>query len=253
MRPWLLALVIVGGGALGCTVDFEHGLDEEQANQITALLDQSGFAADKASDDTQPGTFKITLARSEVPAALVLISDHGLPRRGQKGLAESFANEGLVPSAIGERARYAGALAADLERTLEGLPGVVNARVHLALADSEAAPPSHASAAVLLRTAGGLSVSESDVQKLVSGAVPELALAEVHVVVAGRPAATAAAAPEVELDHVGPLIIAKQSRSTLTAFAGGGLALLLGLGIALVYCALQLGALRRRLRATEPR
>ncbi len=251
MRAWSCLLLLVAASWGGCAIEFEHGLDEEQANEITALLDQSGFSADKSADEGQPNTFKITLPRSEVPAALVLIADHGLPRRGQKGLAESFANEGLVPSAIGERARYGAALAADLERTLEGLPGVVLARVHLALADAEATPPTKASAAVLLRTRGPLGVPDGEGQKLVAGAVPELAAGDVQVVMATHAAPTASS--EIALERVGPVTIAKQSRATLTALAAGALGLLLLLGLALVYCALRITAMRRRLRTLEPR
>ena len=53
------------------------------------------------------------------------------------------------------------------------------------------------------------------------------------------------------LDRVGPLRVARESRALTAALATSGLAVILLLALALVFAALRLGQLRRRLRDLE--
>jgi len=239
--------IIVSGvlaAAAGCGVELEHGLDERQANQVTAVLEQAGVGADKIADDN--GTFKIVVPRGEAARSFALLDARDLPKRGQKGLAETFADSGLLPSAAAERARYAAALAAELERTLEAMPGVTAARVHLALpvedpfaaGDGARARPT---ASVLLKMRKP-DLDPDAVRKLVAGAVPTLAPADVNVLAAAAPADDAPP-PLVEL---GPVRIARGSRATLLAVAASGLGLILLLSLLWVRAAVQVAALRRR-------
>src|SRR5262245_5036812 len=127
-RGFLLALAV---GVTGCGVELEHGLDERQANQVASLLETEGISADKVVEDAQGGTFKVVVPRADAPRAFQLLEAHDLPRRGQRGLQETYADGTLLPSGIEERARLASAIQADLERTLQGIPGVTAARVHV--------------------------------------------------------------------------------------------------------------------------
>jgi type III secretion protein J len=238
----------------GCGVELEHGLDERQANQVAALLEGAGLSADKLADDssTGGGGYKIVVARGEVARAFALLESRDLPRRGQKGLAETFSDSSLMPSPVEERARYAAALGAELERTLESMPGVIAARVHLALAADDplsAAPRTRPTASVLIksRASGGAPASEADVRRLIAGAVPTLAADDVSVVFAAAP-------PDETpppLDHFGPIRVAHGSRSTATALASASLALILLLSIALIWTTLRHSNLKRRLRDLE--
>ncbi len=240
-------MVLLGSG---CGVELEHGLDERQANQVATLLEGAGIAADKVADD-QAGQWKIVVARAESARAFALMESRDLPRRGQKGLAETFADSSLMPSAVEERARYAAALGTELERTVEDLPGVLTARVHLALPveDPLSAPEKHArpTASVLLKTQGA-APSEADVRRLVAGAVPTLAADDVSVVIAPATAPDAGPPP---LDRFGPLRVAHESRATLAALAGSGFIVILLLSIGLLVMSTRLGALRRRVRELD--
>jgi type III secretion protein J len=244
--------------AAGCGVELEHGLDERQANQVTAVLEEAGIGADKVADDAQgaTGRYKVVVTRAEAARAFSLLEARDLPRRDDKGLAETFAAGGLLPSAVEERARYAAALGAELERTLEALPGVSAARVHLALPaeDPLVGENAHArpTAAVLLRTRGPTAptaIAESEIRRLVSGAVHTLQPADVSVVVAASPGD----APAPPLERFGPLRVARESRATLATLATSGLALVLLLSGAVLVAALRLSALRRRVRELENR
>ncbi len=237
----------------GCGVELEHGLDERQANQVAALLESQGISADKAPEEGQAGTYKITVPRSDAPRAFSILDAHDLPRRGEKGLAESFPSGGLLPSAVEERARLGAALSAELEHTLEGLPGVTSARVHLALPESdplagEGARP-RPTASVLLKTTQPLPVPDSDLRKLVAGAVHGLQPADVSVVIAGVPAP----APAVAFEQVGPVRVAHESRATLAAFATSTLVAIFALSVIVILCAMRIGTLRKRVRQLESR
>jgi type III secretion protein J len=233
----------------GCGLELEHGLDERQANQVVTLLESHGISADKTPEDGQ--SYKITVPRADGARAFSLLEAHDLPKRGQKGLAETFSAGGLLPSAVEERARLGAALSAELEHTLEGLPGVTSARVHLALPESdplsgEGARP-RPTASVLLKTTQPLGVADSELKKLVSGAVNGLQAADVSVVVA----TVAAPAPGAPLEQVGPVRVARESRTTLAAFTVSMLAAILVLSIVVILCAVRIGALRKRVRELE--
>jgi type III secretion protein J len=167
-----------------------------------------------------------------------------------------------MPSAVEERARYAAALAADLERSLQGVPGVISARVHLALPPEEplVGAAAHArptasvllknarpTASVLLKSDRAPALADADVKRLVAGAVNGLAPADVSVVVAGG--VDLPAAPPFE--RVGPLRVAKESRPLVAALATSGLALILLLSLAVIFASLRVGRLRKRVRELE--
>jgi type III secretion protein J len=245
-----LSALAVGLG--GCGVELEHGLNERQANQVAAVLEAAGVAADKVPEEGTNEVYKIVVARGEAGRAFALLEARDLPRREQRGLSETFAAGSLLPSATEDRARYGAALAAELERTLQGMPGVVGARVHLALPPDEpllggGAAQTRPTASVLLKVAGvagALPLADGDVQKLVAGAVPSLQAADVSVV---RAAGVADPTPP-PLERVGPLRVARDSRAMAATLATSGLLVIFLLAVGLVLTALRLGQLRRRVR-----
>jgi type III secretion protein J len=190
------------------------------------------------------------VSRSNIARAVGVLESHDLPHAGRRGLGETFGKSGLLPSATEERARYAAAMSSELEHTLEDLPNVVGARVHLALpAENPIAdlPAPRPTASVLLRTRGKVTISETEVKKLVAGAVHTLQPDDVSVVLA--PAANEE--PEAPFERMGPLQVAKGSRTALGALLIGGLGTILLLGGALLFLVLRLVSLRRQLRAPK--
>ena len=163
--------------ATGCGTELLHGLDERQANEVCDELETRGIAADKTGDD-RAGTFKVSVARPEAARALSVLKERDLPREGGKGVGQAFADPGLLPSPTAERARLSASLAVDLERTLEAIPGVTTARVHLALPDvdplrAEDGRP-RVTAAVLLRTRSVLTLGSDELKRMIAGAVEGL-------------------------------------------------------------------------------
>ncbi|MGZ3405597.1 MAG: secretion protein [Polyangia bacterium] len=248
MRQFLFASVLV---LAGCGVELEHGLDERQANEVASVLESAGIAADKVAEDGQANAYKIVVGRAESGRAFSLLESRDLPRRALRGLSDTFSGGTLLPSPIEDRARYGAALAVELERSLEEIPGVVSARVHLALPPDESlvgdAAHTRPTASVLLKTAHALPLADNDVRRLVAGAVHGLAAADVGVVVAAATVEPGAA----PLDRVGPLRVARESRTLTAALATSGLVIILLLSLGLVFAALRLGQLRRRVRDLE--
>ena len=144
----------------------------------------------------------------------------------------------LVPSQASEQAKFVAGTAGELERSLRSLDGVVSVRVHLAIPvqdaltpDDSPAPPS---ASVLLRHRGAAPpIALIDIQRLVAGAVPGLAPAQVSVVASPVPLPTRPA--ERELSRFGPVTVTRGSVFPLRSIVGGALLLNLGLLGALLW------------------
>jgi type III secretion protein J len=146
-----------------------------------------------------------------------------------------FGEPTLVPTATEERARFVAAQSGELARSLEGMEGVLGARVHLAIPEGsdfafdEARPTP--SASVLLRLRAGASVDDAAVQALVAGAVPQLTPDAVAVV---KVEAAAVTPQRAALVHIGPIAVTQGSAPILKGVLGGALGLSALLAIALI-------------------
>src|SRR5215510_15207545 len=169
------ASLAVAGGA--CSTNILHGVDERSANEATAALERAGIGAEKLPDEGAPAgggaTYTIRVAHADGTRAVDLLRALGLPHDRRRGFAETYGQPSLIPTPSEERARYVDALAGEIERTLESADGIVSARVHLVLEESDplavdTKPRAHARAAVLLKARPGAApFTDSDVQKLV--------------------------------------------------------------------------------------
>ena len=173
-RALLFAIAL---GATACSTNLLHGLDEGSANETIVALERAGIATEKVADEGSATAFTVRIARHDAGKALDLLRSLGLPRDRRHGFAEVYGQPSLIPTPSEERARYLEALGGEIERTLEIADGVVSARVHLVLEETdplaaEAKPRTAARAAVLLKVRGGRApLPEGDVQKLVAGSV----------------------------------------------------------------------------------
>ena len=251
---WLALLAALAGGAAACSTNLLHGLDERAANESIAALEHAGIAAEKTADEAGATTFTVRIARPDGARALNLLRSLGLPRDRRHGFAEVYGQPSLIPTASEERARYLEALAGEIERTLETADGVVSARVHLVLEESDplsidARPRTAARAAVLLKARGGRApLPEADVQRLVAGSVPGLDPAAVAVVMIRAPDADEGdgTGDDSALASVGPLRVASGSRGVVIGALAAGLAALGALAVLLLLTARRLAVLQRQ-------
>ena len=246
---WLWVAVIA---TAACSTNILHGIDERSANDATAALERAGIGAEKLPDEGTSGSgasYTIRVAHGDGTRAVDLLAALGLPRDKRRGFAETYGQPSLIPTPSEERARYLDATAGEIERTLETVDGVVNARVHLVLEETDplavdAKPKSAARAAVLLKARPGAApIAAADVQKLVAGSVAGLDAAAVSVVV------TAAAAPTEEttaaLAPLGPLRLSPGTRPLLIGAVVAVLLVLALLATLLLVTARRLAALER--------
>jgi type III secretion protein J len=245
------AAVAMTAGA--CSTNILHGIDERSANESTAALERAGIGAEKLPDEGAAAgagaSYTIRVARADGTRAVDLLRALGLPHDRRRGFAETYGQPSLIPTPSEERARYVDALAGEIERTLESADGVVSARVHLVLEESDplaadGRPRNPARAAVLLKARPGAApFSEGDVQKLVAGSVAGLQPAAVAVVVTA--AADPAAVSPASLAALGPLRITPGTRPLLLGALVAGLALLALLAALLLMTARRIAALER--------
>ena len=244
-----LLLALLG---TGCSTNILHGIDERAANDTTGALERAGIGAEKVADDgpTAGGrSYTVRVARGDGARAVDLLRALGLPRDRRRGFAETYGQPSLIPTPSEERARYLDATAGEIERTLETVDGVVSARVHLVLEESDplaldGKPAGGARAAVLIKARPGAApLSEADVRTLVAGSVAGLDPAAVGVVV------TPAAAPDqvagASLAALGPLRITPGTRPVLVGAMVAALALLALLAALLLVTARRLASLER--------
>jgi type III secretion protein J len=243
-----------------CSTNILHGIDERSANEATAALERAGIGAEKRPDEGASAgsgaTYTIRVAHADGTRAVDLLRALGLPHDRRRGFAETYGQPSLIPTPSEERARYIDALAGEIERTLESADGVVSARVHLVLEESDplaadAKPRNPARAAVLLKARPGTApLNESDVQKLVAGSVAGLQPTAVSVVVTAAADPTAVSA--ASLTALGPLRITPGTRPLLLGALVAGLALLALLAALLLMTARRIAALERAAGAKVP-
>lgn len=130
IRAALLMLTAALLAACGGKDPLYSKLDEQQANEMLAVLVGAGIDAGKSPADDG---WSIEVARSGVPKAMHVLKAEGYPHQAFQSLGDVFHKEGFVSTPLEERARLLYALSQELSRTISDIDGVVVARVHLAI------------------------------------------------------------------------------------------------------------------------
>jgi type III secretion protein J len=212
-----------------CAVPVAGGLDETDANRIVVALDHSAIDATKEADPTIEGKYRVLVARDDAARALEAMHREDLPRPHAAGVMDALDKGALVPSTAQEHAQIVAGMAGDLSRTLEGVDGVLSARVHLNVATPDPlrlGPPPKTTASVLVEHRGvAPPLTEVAVQRLIAGGVRDLSPADVAVVFVAR--VSPPLAGDSELRHVGPIAVTRASLHLLQA-ALAALIVLLG-------------------------
>jgi type III secretion protein J len=215
----------------GCDAELYHDLSERRANEALLALREVGLRADKREQrglSGRPGGFALVVPRAEESRALYVLEKRGLPRLPER---PTSGNSRLLPSPDVVRSEQAAALSSSLADTLERLPEVAEARVHLALPEPEPLSPLGSlrpTASVLLRLRAPLSVKPVEVAEIIARSVPGLDPQDVAVVRAPFLPDKAGPGSGLELPPlvaVGPLRLTPESRP-LALFFGGLLVLL---------------------------
>ena len=173
--------------ATGCDKEtrLNSNLEETQANLIVAALLDAGISAHKSPGDE--GAWNVEVAQSRFAEAANLLDRKGLPRRAYNGVGEVFKKSGMVSSPSEERIRFMDALAQDLARTISGIDGVLDARVHIVLPENDPfarnALPSSAAVAIRSRYDADITDYIPSIKGLVKNAIEGLSFEKISVTV----------------------------------------------------------------------
>jgi type III secretion protein J len=230
LAPFLLALLALAA----CMVPVAGGLDEGEANRIVTALDRAGIEATKEGDPAVEGKFRVTVVKDDAERAIQTMQSEDLPRPRALGVLDVVDKGALVPSAAQEQAQLVAGTAGDLERTLEGVDGILSARVHLNVPPSDpfsgAAPPKPTASVLLEHRGATPPLTEASVARVVAGGVRGLAPSDVAVVMIARPAAPHV--PGTDMGHVGPIAVAHASMRLLQVALVALVTLVGALGVA---------------------
>jgi type III secretion protein J len=178
----------------GCQVDVMTELEEQQAVDLIVLLRQNGIVAEKRlSGESQDPTWAVRVPSPRASDAFLILSENDRPRDEPEGFADLFGKSKFIPTETEEKVLFLQAQAGELAKTIESIPGVIDARVHIAIPEEdplrralegERTPPPRA--AVLVKhwasARGGSDISAADVRTLVAGSVERLDEMNVSVV-----------------------------------------------------------------------
>lgn len=238
----VLAILMVSGLIAGCEKPLHHGLDETEANAMVVALDRAGVSAEKMRDPGDGERWAVSVPSAQRVEAWEILEKEGLPREKPGGFGEFYPSSGLIPTSTEERIVLQYATARELQASLLGVDGIIDAKVHLVLpekarvqmrGDKEALP--RASVLVQWRQSDGEPpLSEAAIRELVSGGVEELEATEVHVVMSPIATPEKADGPP-PLTQVGPIAVAPGSQRLLQVLILGLGAVIIVLSAGLVY------------------
>ena len=114
-----------------CRIDLYSGLDETESNRMVAALASGHIEAEKVN--AGESGWQLRIEERDMPAALEILRQQGLPAERHTSLGAVFQKQGLVATPAEERVRYIFGLSEELSKTLEQIDGVVSARVHVVI------------------------------------------------------------------------------------------------------------------------
>ena len=206
----------------GCKTEIYQGLSENQANTMLSLLLRHGIPAEKIGSKNG---YSLAVEENRIVQALELLKENSLPREDFQSLGKVFSAEGMISSATEEQARLAFAISQELSDTFSRIDGVLTARVHVVLSQTDLStgnitPPS---AAVFLRHTPESQATRliPHIRELTANAVPALMQDKVSVMLVPVREVVSVPMPHQEV---------KQDNSRLYIFAGVGVLFALALG-----------------------
>jgi type III secretion protein J len=238
LRPYalvvsLFALVL----ATGCSIDLQHGLTEQDANEIYVLLSKNGISATKLVEEGgNEVRFRISVPKADAAQAAELLRAYSLPRPVEKGLSH-FAKGGMVPTATEERAMLLKSLGGEVSNALNQVDGVLEARAIVMIPENndltqpDNKPKPSASIFIKYRPGGPKAdkapLEPAAVQQFVATAVPELEPGNVTVLMTAALPATADMSADSRLQDVMGMRMTASSVNTFRTIAALAVLLIL--------------------------
>lgn len=169
----------------GCKTELYSNLPENDANSMLSILLDNKITAEKTLDK-KAGTYFLHVDESQIPQAVSILKEFGYPKEKVATIGELFKKDGLISSPLEERARFIFALSQSVQETLSQIDGVLVARVHVVLPESnpvdETIKPSSASVFIKYNPAYRLEDMKSEIKLIVEKSIEGLTYDKVSVV-----------------------------------------------------------------------
>lgn len=215
-------LMLLGLVLTGCRQpNLLEGLDQQQANEVLAVLQRNNIAASKV--DAGKTGYAVKIDQVDFSAAVDLLNLYSLPSRPRLQVAEMFPSDALVASPRAEKARLYSALEQRLEQSIGVLEGVVSARVHVSY-DLDAgeggrkAAPIHLAAVAVHEPDIEPQLLIGDIKRFLKNTFADVDYANISVVLSARS----------PIQHVAPSLAAKPADSPWAWWLAPVFALLAG-------------------------
>ncbi len=260
-RPRLafaLALVLL----TGCTIELQHDLNEQDANDIYVLLTKNGISAKNVRDTHGDNPmYMVVVPKQDATQAAELLKQHSLPRPQPEGLELFAKNKGMVPTQTEERAMLLQALGGEVSKALQQVDGVLSVQAIVTVPESnDLTQPENKplpSASVLLRyrsmTDEKPPLSEDTVKRFVATSVPEMKAENVTVILSKFAPPSADVTPESRLQDVLGLRMTASSALQFKVMVGLSALVMLGMAAATTFSVLRGGSGSAPRPRTRPR
>ena len=183
LRLRLMAVLAALTVLAACQEAVYSDLTEADANEMVALLALSGVPATRERVGT--GGFSVMIEEADIPVAVTMLRNAGLPRERFDTLGDVFGDVGIVGTPFEERVRFAHATNQELAATITQIKGVERARVHVVIpaegrfgTDPE---PARAAIAVFHDTTFEPADYSARIKALVSFSVPRLEIEDIAI------------------------------------------------------------------------
>jgi type III secretion protein J len=167
-----------------CEAELYNNLDQRQANEMVATLQQRGIPAQRMA--VKGSQYTVVVDKARFADAINILKEAGLPKQEFQSMGQVFKKDGLVSSPTQERAQMIFALSQELSRTVSEIDGVLSARVHLVLPENDPLRqqlvPSSASVFIRHRSTTPVGNLVPQVKMLVANGVAGLSYDKVSVV-----------------------------------------------------------------------
>jgi type III secretion system YscJ/HrcJ family lipoprotein len=168
-----------------CDQELLKGLDQRQANEVLAVLQQANISA-KKQDSGKLG-YSIQVDEADFAKSVQLLKTNDLPSKARVEIAQMFPADSLATSPRAEKARLYSGIEQRLEQSLLVLPSVVKARLHLSYdvessASRQQTAPSHLSVLVVYRNTEDESVMINNIKRFLKNSLPSVSYEDISVV-----------------------------------------------------------------------
>jgi type III secretion protein J len=198
-----------------CEAELYNNLDQRQANEMIAALQQRGIPAQRVA--VKGGQYTVVVDKGRFAESIAILKEAGLPKQEFQNMGQVFKKDGLVSSPMQERAQMIFALSQELSRTVSEIDGVLSARVHLVLPENDPLRQQlvPSSASVFIRHRSDMPVGNlvPQVKMLVANGVAGLSYDKVSVVLVVFRCVDAARQPGAgDVDVLRPLRAGRPAR-----------------------------------------